>query len=93
MNDFHHILDHFSGETRVSTEEHSLFHDAVCYRKFARNAHGVWIITTELDEGGLADKVATEEHAVAYFIGVKVSGQLGAGEWGVFFDSDFKAEP
>ncbi len=68
-------------------------HDVVGSGEFADDAECVGVVAPELDEGGLADEVASKEHAVAYFMLVEVGGQLGAGEGGTGFDSDFEAEP
>jgi len=57
------------------------------------DAEGGGVVAAELDEGGLADEVAAEEHAVTDFLFVEVGGEFGAGEGGVFLDGDLEAEP
>ena len=87
------MVDHANGEARVGAEEKGLVHDAVGLREWGCDAHGVGVVAFELDEGGLADEVASEEHAVANFVGIEVADDFGAGEGGGFLDGDFEAEP
>lgn len=62
-------------------------------RRFACDAERVGIVFFELDEGGLAEEVAAEEHAVADLLFVEMGGQVTDSERGVGFHPDHEAEP
>ena len=59
----------------------------------AGDAQGGGVIIAQADESGLADEVATEEHAVANLFFVEIFDKFGPRERGTFLDCDFKAEP
>lgn len=88
-----HEIDLLPRQARVGAEEKRLVHDTVRTWKVTGDPHGIGIIVTELDEGWLADKIATEKHAVADPVLVEMSDQLGAGEGRTLLDGDFESEP
>jgi len=63
------------------------------FTRLANHAEGFGAVAAELDEGGLAEEVAAEEHPVADFIIIEVTGEIGMGEGGGWFDAEHEAEP
>ncbi len=108
-DDFHYEIDLTGGHARVGAEEKRVIHDAVRHgeRRLWIVGCGSWlgrvatvdhakragVVAHELDEGGLADEVATEEHAVADFMVIEFLREIGAGEWSGFLNGHFESEP
>ena len=70
-----------------------MVHDAVGLRQVGGDAHRVGAVPSELNEGGLADEVAAEQHAIADFVLVQMADEIGPGEGSAFLDGDFESEP
>lgn len=70
-----------------------MIHDAVGHGQVARHSHGIWVIMAELNEGGLADEIAAEEHAISDFVAVELLGEFRAREGSGLVHGDFESEP
>ena len=91
--DLHHVIDLLHRQAGIGAEEQGMVHDPVRSRKLAGDSHGGRIITTQLDEDGLANEVAAEQHPVADLPLVEFLREFGAGEGGILPDGDLEAEP
>ena len=88
------MVNHCRREAWKGAKEQSRVHDLIGTR-IAVESHSdrIWTIFPELNEHGLPEQVAAEEHAVADLVVVEVLAELTVGEGGCGADSDHEAEP
>lgn len=87
------VIHHLRGETRIGSQKDRLVHDFIGPDHFTQYPERLGPVFAELDEDRLPKEIAPEEHAVADFLGIEMTRQIGVGEGSRRLHPEHKAEP
>ena len=108
-DDLNLVIKHFLGQAGVGAEEDGGVHDGIGSRECGgdagvadfrkgcavgtNQADGFRAVSPHLDENGLPEQVAAEEHAVAYLFFIQVVSKVAMSKRRCGFDADHETEP